>query len=92
MTTVFAAALAPIPDSDSGLVNKMPDELGDYAHEGLSVLIDGQEDQPAGKILGGGGPVSDNADDNSPGWKGSGRKGPKVAPKNTKPFRTNTRD
>ena len=32
----------------------------DSPHERLSVLIDGQVDQPAGKHLGGGGPVSDN--------------------------------
>ena len=32
----------------------------DAPHERLSRLIDGQVDQPAGEILGGGGPVSDN--------------------------------
>ncbi len=32
----------------------------DSPHERLSRLIDGQVDQPAGKHLGGGGPVSDN--------------------------------
>src|SRR5215831_20402574 len=40
-------------------------------------------DQPAGKWLGGGGPVSDNdigINDGS-AWKGSGRKGPRYAPK-----------
>jgi hypothetical protein len=69
-------------DSEShGLVNKFSDEHQEVAHQRLASLIDGQDDQPAGKLLGGGGPVSENADDNSPGWKGSGRKGPKYAPK-----------
>ena len=68
-------------DSDSGLVNKLPDEAMDGVHQNLMRLLDDQVDQPAGEILGGGGPVSDNADDNSPGWKGSGRKGPRYAPK-----------
>jgi hypothetical protein len=37
-------------------------------HQRLSRLIDGQEDQPAGKWLGGGGPVSDNVGNDGPGW------------------------
>ena len=45
----YKRGLGAYSDSDSGLVNKLPDELGDYAHERLAGLIDGQEDQPAGK-------------------------------------------
>jgi hypothetical protein len=76
--------------NDHGLRNKMPDEYGDVAHERLAGLIDGQEDMPAGKYLGGGGPVSDNAPDHGGGWEGSGRKGPRYAPKRLAP-RTNAR-
>jgi hypothetical protein len=69
-------------DSDPGLYNKLADEHQEYAHQRLSKLIDNQEDWGSdNKITGGGGPVSDNAPDNSPGWKGSGRKGPRFAPK-----------
>jgi len=71
-------------DTDShGLRNKLPDEAGDGVHGKLNVLIDNERDQPAGKWLGGGGPVSDNdigINDGS-AWKGSGRKGPRYAPK-----------
>jgi hypothetical protein len=69
-------------DTDThGLRNKLSDEHSEVAHERLAALIDGQYDQPAGELLGGGGSVSDNASNNSPGWKGSGRKGPRYAPK-----------
>jgi hypothetical protein len=47
----------------------------DQPHQSLSGLIDGQEDQPAGPLLGGGGPVSDN----KVGGVGPGR--PRFAPK-----------
>jgi hypothetical protein len=63
-------------DSDSaGLRNKLPEETGESPHEKLARLIDGQVDQPAGKMLGGGGGVSDNK------VGGVGRGGPKYAPK-----------
>lgn len=78
----FSRGTGAYTDSDSGLYNKLSDENQEVAHERLSQLIDNQEDWGSGnKITGGGGPVSDNADDNSPGWKGSGRKGPRFAPK-----------
>jgi hypothetical protein len=48
----------------------------DAPHERLAGIIDGQYDQPAGKLLGGGGPVSDNKH----GGVGPGR--PRFAPKN----------
>jgi hypothetical protein len=66
---------------DHGLRNKLADEHQEIAHQRLSRLIDGEYDQPSGPMLTGGGPVSENADDNSPGWKGSGRKGPRYSPK-----------
>lgn len=48
-------------DSDSGLYNRLPDEDRASVRD-IGNLIDGQQDQPAGKILGGG-PVSDNERD-----------------------------
>jgi hypothetical protein len=48
----------------------------DAPHQRLSGLIDGQYDHPAGKLLGGGGPVSDN----KYGGVGPGR--PRFAQKN----------
>ena len=48
----------------------------DAPHTRLSGLIDGQNDQPAGRLLGGGGPVSDNKH----GGVGPGR--PRYAAKN----------
>lgn len=48
----------------------------DAPHQKLSGLIDGQYDHSAGKLLGGGGPVSDNK------VGGVGRGGPTHAPKN----------
>jgi hypothetical protein len=70
-------------DSDShGLVNKLADEHQEVAHERLARLIDSADDMGSGsKWLGGGGPVSELADDDSPGWKGSGRKGPRYPAK-----------
>jgi hypothetical protein len=70
-------------DTDShGLRDKRSDENNEVAHERLASLIDGQVDMGSGnKLTGGGGPVSENADNDSPGWKGSGRKGPRYAPK-----------
>jgi hypothetical protein len=47
----------------------------DAPHQELSYLIDDQRDQPAGELLGGGGPVSDN----KVGGVGPGR--PRFAPK-----------
>ena len=65
-----------------GLRNKLADEAQEVAHQRLAGLIDGQVDMGSGnKMTGGGGPVSENADNDSPGWKGSGRKGPRYAPK-----------
>jgi len=79
-------------DSEShGLRNKLSDEYQEVAHERLAGLIDGQVDQPAGPLLGGGGGVSENAPDDSPGWSGSGRKGPRYPAKRLAP-RTNARD
>jgi hypothetical protein len=48
----------------------------DAPHTRLSGLIDGQNDQPAGRLLGGGGPASDNKH----GGVGPGR--PRYAAKN----------
>ena len=67
--------------NDHGLVNRLPEERQDYAHEGLSRILDNQEDLPSGKWLPGGGPVSDNVGNDGPGWQGSNRKGPRIAPK-----------
>jgi len=67
-------------DSNShGLRNKLPDERVDYAHEGLSPLID--DSQPYNKLLAGGAPLTKG--------KGVGAGTPRYAPK-TGP-RTNSR-
>jgi hypothetical protein len=47
----------------------------DYAHQEIYGIVDNQSDQPAGKILGGGGPVSDNK------HGGVGDGDPRFAPK-----------
>lgn len=77
----YERGCGPYTDCDHGLVNKLPDE----AQAGIRYigdLIDRQQDQPAGKWLGGGGPVSDGErDPRDSSWRGSGRKGPKYAPK-----------
>src|SRR5262249_27906262 len=64
---------------DGAVYNKLPDEA-QAGIGNLGNLIDSQQDQPAGKILGGGGPVSDNErDPDDSTWSGSGRKGPRYS-------------
>jgi hypothetical protein len=67
-------------DSDShGLRNKLSDAAQASIRD-IGYLIDGQVDQPAGPLLGGGGPLSDNVrDPDDSSWKGSGRKGPRYS-------------
>jgi len=57
----------------------------DDVHQKLTALIDGQYDQPAGKLLGGGGPVSDNKH----GGVGPGK--PRFAPKGPGPLNNQRR-
>jgi len=49
-------------DDNSSFTPEAPSWQGDHdaPHQRLSALIDGQVDQPAGPLVGGGGPVSDN--------------------------------
>src|SRR5262245_23750667 len=50
--TGYKRGVGAYTDSDSGLVNKLPDERVDYSHENLSGLIDGS--QPYAPQLAGG--------------------------------------
>jgi len=69
-------------DSDShGLVNRYPDELSEGPHEKLAGLID--DSQPYDPLVPGGAPLTHGKD------VGDGK--PRFAPKNTKPYRTNSR-
>jgi hypothetical protein len=70
-------------DSDSGLVNRLPDELRDSVNDGLRTLPDDDEGMGSGsKLLGGGGPLTKG--------RGVGNSPPRYRPK-TGP-RTNARD
>ena len=68
-------------DSNSGLVQKLPDERVDYAHEGLSPLLD--DSQPYDKMLPGGAALTKG--------KGVGAGKPRYGAKPLAP-RTNSRD
>jgi hypothetical protein len=68
---------------DHGLVNRLPDERRDDAHEGLGSLIDDDTGMGSGnKMTGGGGPLTKG--------RGVGDGKPRYAPKRLAP-RTNAR-